>query len=66
MRQTQLPAFSKDLKLTFHINQQNPNSNYEIRGKDHLDSANQQSASASVFISFMMQVAGMWSLDIML
>ena len=30
MRQTQLPAFSKDLKLTFHTNQQNTNSNYEV------------------------------------
>ena len=30
MRQTQLPAFSKDLKLTFHTNQQTINSNHEV------------------------------------
>ena len=30
MRQTHLPAFSKDLKLTFHTNQQTTNSNHEV------------------------------------
>ena len=30
MSQTQLPAFSKDLKLTFHTNQQTTNSNHEV------------------------------------
>ena len=30
MRQTQLPAFSKGLKLIFHTNQQTTNSNHEV------------------------------------
>ena len=30
MRQTQLPAFSTDLKLTFHTNQQTTNINHEV------------------------------------
>ena len=30
MRQTQLPAFSVDLKLTFHTSQQTTNSNHDI------------------------------------
>ena len=30
MKQTQLPASSKDLKLTFHANQQTTNSNHEV------------------------------------
>ena len=30
MRQTQLPAFLKDLKLILHINQQTTNSNHEV------------------------------------
>lgn len=30
IRQAQLPALSKDLKLTFHTNQQTQNSNHEV------------------------------------
>ena len=30
MRQTQFPAFLKDLKFTLHINQQTTNSTHEV------------------------------------
>ena len=31
MRKTQFPAFSKDLKLTFHPNLQTTNNNHEVK-----------------------------------
>ena len=65
---SQVPAFSMDLKLTFHTNQQTTNSNHEVNISNEEKTiyilqpikVGQQQCSL-----FMLQVAVIWSQDIM-